>query len=194
VKVKNLGAISPVPFTLVAYNKYMLLLERKELLLSTAESEPLEFATAENIAYIAVDPERKLLQSESRNDVYPDYLLPEEDVEKIVRLIQRIVQAVRRRDTFTLGSLLTTNSQLLSPELREQMLTALATIPPLPLVQEGCVKVFNKGKGKAKAIAQIKVEIPAGPKLTIGNFRLVKEGDQWRAITFGIKLFGIKIE
>ncbi len=194
VKVRNLGDISPVPFAVVAYDKEMRILEKKELLLSTAESEPLEFATAESIAHIIVDPERRVLQLESRNDVYPDYLLPEEDVEKIVRLIQQLVRAVRQRDISTLSSLLTTNSQLLSPELREQILTALTAAPSLPLVQEGYVKVFNKGEGEAEAVAQLKVELPAASKLTIGHFRLVKEDDQWRAITFGIKLFGIKIE
>jgi len=55
-------------------------------------------------------------------------------------------------------------------------------------------KAFNKGEREAEAVAQVKVELPAAPKLTIGNFRLVKEDDQWGAITFGIKLFGIKIE
>ena len=194
VKVRNLGAISPVPFAVVAYDKDMRTLEKKELLLSTSESELLEFTTAEHIARIIVDPERRVLQSESRNDVYPDYLLPEEDVEKIVHLIQQLVQVVRQRDTATLSSLLTTNNQLLSPKLREQILTALAAAPSLPLVQEGYVKVFNKGKGEAEAVAQIKVKLPAAPKLTIGHFRLVKEDDQWRAVTFGIKLFGIKIE
>ena len=194
VKVKNLGAISPVPLALVAYNKDMLPLERKELLLSTAESEPLEFTNEEEIAHIIADPERRVFQSESRNDVYPDHLLPEEDVEKIVHLIQRLMHVVRQRDTSTFGLLLTTNSQLLNAELREKIITGLATAPPLPLRQEGYVKVFNKGKGEAEAVAQIKVESPLGPKLTIGHFRMVKEGDQWKVITFGIKLFGIEIE
>jgi len=193
VKVKNLGAISPVPFTLVAYNKDMLPLEKKELLLSTAESKPLEFTKAENITHIIIDPERRVLQSESRNDVYPDYLLAEEDVEKIVHLIQQLMQVVRQRDTSTLDSLLTTNNRLLSAELREKILTGLATAPSLPLTQEGYIKVFNKGKSEAEAIAQIKVETPLGPKLTIGDFQLVKEDGQWKVITFGIKLFGIKI-
>ena len=194
VKVRNLGDISPVPFTLVAYNKDMLPLERKELLLSTAESEPLEFTKEDEIAHIIVDPDIWVLQSESRNDVYPDHLLPEEDVEKIVHLIQQLVQVVRQRDISTFGSLLTTNSQLLSAKLREELITALATAPPLPLRQEGYIKVFNKGKGEAEAVAQIKVEPPFSPNLSIGHFRLVEEGDQWKVITFGIKLFGIEIE
>jgi len=193
IKVKNLGGISPVPFHIVAYGKSMRPLQRKELVLQTSESERIEFTPMDSIAHVAIDPEKRILQAESRNDVYPDYFLPEADVKEIQGLIRSLAKAVRERDVALLDSLLTTDTELLSADRRVRLLEGIKTGPELKVRQKGYVKVFSKGNGQAEATAQLVIETPSGWKPTIGNFRIVKEKGKWKAITFGIKVFGMEL-
>ena len=138
------------------------------------------------ISKIIIDPDHELLQSEIRNDIFPDYIVSEEDRDMIAIAISELFKLLENhRQEEVLG--LFSEDRSLVPARLKAGIAGAASNWSYKNASPGDLRFFGRGNGVADC--SFNAELDSGGKRIVMSVEasLKKEGD-WKFINIRFSL------
>ncbi len=182
-RVVNHGQVSPTPVEVVAYDDQMREIAREKVVMDSKASPLVVLAEADRVAHVAVDPDLKILQAETRNDRYPECMPAKEDRDAVKEIMNHLFACIREGEVGTLSAMLTKDTNVLAAAKRQQMVAAFNRSLPLQVTKKGPVNIYRAGEGRVDVTVKVRMDVQGESLNRLGEFTLVKETGGWKLVT-----------
>ena len=187
VTLENRGTAVPTPITLAIRDENDRELDRRETTVGGDGRAAVEFDADGRIVRVVLDPDVRVLQSESRNDVFPPPQLAPADAAAIDAMLSELLRTLREGDDAAMDRVLTANESLISREVRARILSNVKAKAPLNITRANQPQIYLTDPDRVAVEIDLSLETPAGPRALKGAFDFIRESDGWKSGMFRIR-------
>ena len=187
VVLENRGIPSTTPFDVAVYDAEDHELERRIVKPDGAKPITIDFGVPDRIARTVIDPDARVLQSESRNDVYFDKQLSAEERGAVDALLTELLHAIEAGDGAAMDRILTKDESVLEGRIRARILKNVQARAVRDLTRAGEPTISQTEPARVSLIIDLQADLRGEKRALRGEFDFRRETDGWKAGPFSIR-------